>query len=101
MITNKERSYLRSLANGVKTIFNIGKEGITENLIKQLDDALEKRELIKIGILNNIEMTPREASDVICSKLNCEGVQAIGNKLVLYRKSKKKPKIDLSNIKDR
>lgn len=95
MITSKQRSYLRSLANNMESIFQIGKIGIEENFLKQVDDALEARELIKIKILNNSGYDAREASDIICDKLNCEGVQSIGSKIVLYRKSEKKPKIEL------
>ncbi|MBU5483553.1 ribosome assembly RNA-binding protein YhbY [Clostridium sp. MSJ-11] len=95
MITGKQRSYLRSLANTMDPIFQVGKGGIEENFIKQVDSALEAREIIKISVLNNSGLTAREASDMICEELSCEGVQAIGNKLVIYRKSSKKPKIQL------
>lgn len=95
MITSKQRSYLRSLANNISPIFQIGKEGMEENFFKQIDDALEARELIKISLLKNSFYETREASDVICEELNCEGVQAIGSKIVLYRRSKKNPKIQL------
>lgn len=95
MITSKQRSYLRSMSNGIEPIFQIGKSGLEENFLKQIDEALEARELIKIKVLNNSGYEAREASDEICEKLNCEGIQAIGNKIVLYRKSEKKPKIEL------
>lgn len=95
MITSKQRSYLRALANTMSPIFQIGKEGIEENFLKQIDDALEARELIKISVLNNSNYTAREASDELCKELGCEGIQSIGSKIVLYRKSKKNPKIEL------
>ena len=95
MITSKQRSYLRGLAHNIDPIFQIGKGGIEENFLKQIDSALEARELIKISVLNNSGLEAREASDIICDELNCEGVQAIGNKLVIYRRSSKKPKIEL------
>ncbi len=95
MITSKQRSYLRSLANTIQPIFQIGKDGGEESFLSQVEDALEAREIIKISVLNNSGLTAREASDIICEELKCEGVQAIGNKLVLYRRSKKKPKIEL------
>jgi RNA-binding protein len=95
MITTKQRSYLRSLANSMDPIFQIGKSGIEENFLKQIDQALEARELIKIKTLNNSGITAREASDIICEELSCQGVQAIGSKLVIYRKSSKNPKIEL------
>jgi len=95
MITTKQRSYLRSLANTMVPIFQVGKGGIEENFIKQVDQALEARELIKIKTLNNSGITSREASDILCEELKCEGIQAIGSKLVIYRKSSKNPKIEL------
>lgn len=95
MLTSKQRSYLRGLANNIETIFHIGKEGITDSFIKQIEDALEARELIKVSVLQNSEYTAREASDSICSSIGCDGVQAIGSKFVLYKKSNKKPRIQL------
>lgn len=95
MITSKQRSYLRSIAHDMQPIFQIGKGGIEESMLKQIDEALEARELIKIKVLNNSGLETREASDIICEELNCEGIQAIGSKMVLYRRSVKKPKIEL------
>ena len=86
-ITGKQRAYLRSLANGVPAIFQMGKEGISDNLIKQLSDALTARELIKIHVLENCELTPREASDQLSDILEAIPVQTIGSKVVLYRRS--------------
>ncbi|KGK87948.1 MULTISPECIES: ribosome assembly RNA-binding protein YhbY [unclassified Clostridium] len=95
MITSKQRSYLRSIAHDMQPIFQIGKGGIEESMLKQIDEALEAREIIKIKVLNNSGLEAREASDIICEDLNCEGIQAIGSKIVLYRRSVKKPKIEL------
>lgn len=95
MITSKQRSHLRSLSNGLEVIFQLGKTGIEENFLKQIDVVIEKRELIKINVLSNSGLTAREASDIICEKLNCEGIQAIGSKMVIYRKSLKNPRIEL------
>lgn len=88
MITSKQRAHLRSLANGVPSIFQIGKDGISDNLIKQLSDALEARELIKVHVLENCELTAREACDETAKLLGAEPVQTIGSKFVLYRQSK-------------
>jgi RNA-binding protein len=95
MITSKQRSQLRSLANGLDVLFQLGKTGIEENFLKQIDQVLEIRELIKIKVLDNSGFTAREASDIICKELKCEGIQAIGSKMVIYRKSSKNPRIEL------
>ncbi|NLX61570.1 MAG: ribosome assembly RNA-binding protein YhbY [Tissierellia bacterium] len=95
MLTGKQRSYLKGLANKLDPIFQIGKNGITENFIKQVDDALEKREIIKIKVLNNSLLDAKEVANEIAKKTNAEFVQSIGNKFVLYRESKKNKKIIL------
>jgi RNA-binding protein len=95
MITSKQRSYLRSLGNGIESIFHIGKEGINEGFLKQVDDALEARELIKINVLRNSLIDAREACNEICDALGCEPVQVIGNRFIIYRRSKEKPRIEL------
>lgn len=78
-------------------IFQIGKGGIEENFLIQVKQALEARELIKIKVLENSGLDTREASDMICKAVGCEGIQAIGNKIVLYKQSSnlKKRKIEL------
>ena len=95
MITTKQRAYLRGLANNISPIFQIGKNGVEENFLIQVSQALEARELIKIKVLENSGLETRETSDMICKALKCEGIQAIGNKITLYKKSKNKPKIEL------
>ncbi|HEY5563462.1 MAG TPA: YhbY family RNA-binding protein [Clostridiaceae bacterium] len=95
MITSKQRSYLRSLSSTLKPIFHLGKAGIDDNFIKQIDEALEARELIKISILDSSEYTPRELSDLLFERLKTEGVLTIGKRLVIYRRSENKPKIEL------
>lgn len=89
-LTSAQRAYLRSLANTIDTILQIGKDGISDNLIAQIDTALEARELIKIKILNNSECTPKETAAEICEKAGCQSVQIIGGKIVLYRQAKEK-----------
>ncbi|MBS4804749.1 MAG: YhbY family RNA-binding protein [Clostridium sp.] len=96
MITTKQRAYLRGLGAKLTPIFQIGKNGIEEEaFLKQLEEALEARELIKVKVLENSGLMAREASNSICEKIGCEGIQAIGSKIVLYKKSSKKPKIEL------
>lgn len=88
MITTKQRAALRSLANGIDPIFQIGKNGLEENFYTQLAQALEKRELIKINVLENSDIEPKDAQKSICDALECEGVQVIGNKIVIYKEAK-------------
>ncbi|WP_213818397.1 ribosome assembly RNA-binding protein YhbY [Garciella nitratireducens] len=95
MLTSKQRSYLRELANSIPTIFQIGKEGINENLVKQILDALEARELIKISVLNNSLLDPKEVANELVVMVEGDVVQVIGNKIILYKPSKKDPKIML------
>lgn len=76
-------------------IFQIGKNGIEAAFLKQLEEALEVRELIKIKVLENSGLDAREASNEICQAIKCEGIQAIGSKIVLFKQSKKKPVIEL------
>ena len=90
MISSKQRAYLRGLANKENAIFQIGKGGITDELIKELDVVLEKRELIKITILETAFMTTRGACEALCEKLCAEPVQCIGNKTVIYRMAREK-----------
>ena len=87
MITGKQRAYLRGLANTMSPIFQIGKNGVEETFLRQLEEALEARELIKIKVLENSGLAAREVSDEICKAIGCDGVQAIGSKIVLYKKS--------------
>lgn len=95
MLTGKERSYLKGLANKIEPIFQVGKHGLSENFIKQVDEALETRELIKIKILQNSLLEPKETALELVDKTNAEFVQSIGSKFVLYRESKDKKKIEL------
>ena len=95
MITSKQRSFLRAMANSIDAIFQIGKGGINENLLKQLDDALEAREWIKVRVLPNSGLETREVCRQVAKQLGAEEVQVIGTKFVLYRRSKNNPRIEL------
>ena len=95
MLTSKQRASLRAMANSLQPIFQIGKGNINENFVEQIDGALETRELIKISILETADVTAREASDELCAALVAEPVQCIGRKLVLYRKSRENPRIEI------
>ncbi len=92
-LTSKQRAQLRGLANTIDTIVHVGKDGIGENLVKQADDALEARELIKGRVLdNNIEYDARLAAEELAKATRSEVVQVIGSKFVLYRESHSKPR---------
>lgn len=94
-MTSKQRAYLRGLANTMEPIVHVGKDGVNENMIKQVSDALEARELIKGTVLQNSPMNAREAVTALCEGANAEPVQCIGNRFVMYRARKKDPKIVL------
>lgn len=95
MLTSKQRSYLRALANNIQPIFQIGKGGINDNLIKQFNDALEARELVKATVLKNSMYDAREACHEVSSRTAAEEVQVVGNKFVLYKESKENKVIEL------
>lgn len=95
MLTSKQRAYLRGLASVQETIMQIGKGGISENLIRTVSDALEARELIKLSILKNCDMMPEEAARRLADATGAEVVTVIGNKIVLYRESKTNKRIEL------
>ena len=92
-LSSKQRAYLRSLSNDLDVIVHIGKDGIGDNLVKQANDALEARELIKCRVLENSMLTAR-AAEQLAVAARCEVVQVIGTKFVLYRPSHKKDKKD-------
>ncbi len=89
MITSKQRAFLRSIAAGEDTIFQLGKEGISDNFIKQLDLALEKREIIKFKVLDTALLDVREAAEELALATRSNVVQVIGKKIVLYRPASK------------
>ena len=93
-LTSKQRAQLRGLANGIDTILIVGKDGIGDNLVKQANDALEARELIKGRVLENSMLSPREAAEQLAPLTRSEVVQVIGTKFVLYRPSHYKEKKD-------
>ena len=95
MITSKQRAYLRSLANDLPAIMQIGKGGLNENMLKTFSDALEARELIKLHVLENCGAAPKDVLQALAEELDAEAVAAIGKKIVLYRASEKKPMIEL------
>ena len=94
-MNSKQRAYLRGLANTIEPIFQIGKSGLSDNLIKQLSDALEARELIKITVLNTAPDDVKSLGNEIAQNTNSTLVQTVGNKITLFRQKKKDSKIVL------
>jgi RNA-binding protein len=88
MLTSKQRSYLRSLSNKIPAIFQIGRNGIEDNIVKQFNEALEARELVKAHVLRNSSLSAREAADKLALCTGAEVVAVVGNKFVLYKESK-------------
>ena len=99
MLTSKQRAYLRGLAAAEDTIVIIGKGGITENIIIQMNDALKARELVKGRALENSLLSAREAANALSETCRAEVVQVIGSKFVLYKRNEQKPQIELPKAK--
>ncbi len=93
MLKGKQRAYLRSIANTLKPTTQIGKEGITESFLEQLDNMLRTREIVKVTILETADLDTKEAANAICEALRAEFVQAIGSKFTLYKRNMEEPKI--------
>jgi RNA-binding protein len=95
MLTSKQRAQLRGIANSYETIVQIGKGGINDQIIKQIDDALTARELIKLRVLETAPISAREAADETAQKVSADVVQVIGTRFILYRESKDNKQIYL------
>ena len=94
-MTSKQRAYLKSLASNITPIFQVGKSSLTPEFSAAIDEALEKRELIKISVLQNCFDDPREIAETLAGRTRAEVVQVIGKKIVLFRPAKKDSKIQL------
>lgn len=94
-MTSKQRSYLKGLAMNIDSIFQIGKASLTPEFTESIIEALEARELIKITVLKNCQDDPKELAAILGDRTHSEVVQVIGKKIVLYRESKTKKKIEL------
>lgn len=95
MLNSKQRATLRGMASKIETIFQVGKGGISDTLITQVSDALRKRELIKLRVLDNCTYSSREAATEIAEKTDSEVVQVIGSRFVLFKRNPKEPVIDI------
>ena len=95
MLTGKQKRYLRSKAHHLNPIFQVGKGGVNENMIKQIGEALEARELIKVSVLQNCEFDRDEVAESLANGAKAELVQIIGNTIVLYKESVENKQISL------
>lgn len=95
MLTSKQRAYLRSMAQQLDTIFQIGKGGLTDEICHQISNALEARELIKVRVLDNSGYSAKDAANEIADVIGCDVVSCVGTRFVLYRESENKKRIEL------
>ena len=94
-LTSKQRAYLKSLANSLDPIFQVGKSSLTPEFTESVGDAFNTRELLKIAVLKNCADDPREIAQVVAERTHSQVVQVIGKKIILYKPDKKNPKIVL------
>lgn len=92
MLTSKQRASLRGMANSLDTIGQVGKGGVIDAIVTQVDNALTARELIKLRVLETCPLTAREAAVELAEKTGAQVVQVIGYRFVLYRRNPDKPK---------
>ena len=98
-MTTKQRAALRAMCNAMKPVLQIGKDGITDNLVKQCWDALEARELIKVNVQKNAPFgSAREACEALCARVHAEPVQTIGSRFSIYRQARENSKIRLEDL---
>ncbi len=97
-MTTKQRAALRSMGQTMEPVLQIGKDGISNNTVKQCWDALEARELIKVSLLKTCPYTAREACDELCERVHAEPVQVIGRRFVIYRQARENSKIKLEEL---
>lgn len=90
MITTKQRAFLRGLGNAIEPVMQIGKEGLNDNSKEAIHGLLEARELVKIRVLNNCELKPKEMMKIVCGATGADPVQVIGGVIIIYRRSSKK-----------
>lgn len=95
MLTGKQKRFLRAQAHHLTPIFQVGKGGSNEQLVKHIEEAIEKRELIKISVLNNCLDDPKEIGQELADASGCELVQVIGKTIVLYKESRDYKTIEL------
>ena len=98
-MTTKQRAKLRAMCNTLEPVLHIGKDGITDNLVKQCWDVLEARELIKVTVQKNAPFaSTREACDALCARVHADPVQTIGSRFSIYRQARENSKIRLEDL---
>lgn len=95
MLTGKQKRFLRSEANHLKPIFQVGKTGVNDNMIEQINEALEKRELLKVSVLQNCMEDKNTVSEQLAAGTGAEIVQVIGLTIVLYQESEENKRLQL------
>lgn len=95
-MTSRQRAYLKGLANKIDARYQLGKDGIDGNFTSMIDKALEAKELIKVHVLNNSDLSAKDACNEICRLTKAYPIQVIGSRFVIYRESKENPQISLS-----
>lgn len=95
MLNSRQRAQLRGLANSLNATFQIGKSGIVPNMVKQINDALEAHELVKIHVLDNCPLETRQACNEMALATGADPVQVIGRKFIIYKPSEENPQIVL------
>ncbi|MCM1173956.1 MAG: ribosome assembly RNA-binding protein YhbY [Blautia sp.] len=97
-MTSKQRAYLKSLANGLDPVFQVGKSSLTSEVTEAVNEAFNTRELLKIAVLKNCADDPKEIAAIVAERTHSQVVQVIGKKIVLYKPDKKNPKIILERV---
>ena len=98
-MTSKTRAKLRSLATAEQPIFQVGKDGVTEGVLRQLEELLESHELVKGKVLESAMASPRSVAEALCGETHAEAVQCIGTKFVLYRQAREPDKRKIALVK--
>lgn len=94
-MTSKQRAYLKSLANELNPVFQVGKSSLTPEVTEAVTEAFNNRELLKIAVLKNCMDDPKEIASIISERTHSQVVQVIGKKIILYKPDPKEPKIIL------
>ena len=97
-MTSRQRAYLKSLANGLDPVFQVGKSSLTPEVTEAISEAFNTRELLKVAVLKNCADDPKEIASIVAERTHSQVVQVIGKKIILYKPDKKNPKIMLERV---